>query len=645
MKVNNIHSLRLIDLKGSLFLSLFFLFSGAMLGGGEWSADKISASIKEGASIVTRLQIESLEVLGKTKSIYKMRHVYTVLDKDKDDGAVSIYYGEFFKLSDISLTIYDASGDKVKTYKKNDFIDHKLFDGSTLQDDIRYLTFPIQRAEYPYTVEINYERLISCNFLIPDFYVQSYDEAIERKEISIKFPKDLQIKMKSYNIDKEDVITEAQTSDNTETFSWVFKDKKAIKFETNSPPSSEVLPLIKCVAEKFVMGKVEGSMDSWESFSSFLFQLNQDRFTPTEEIKTVVAGLIEGAESEFDKIDRIYAYLKANMRYVNVSLGVGGWQSFPAEYVHKNKFGDCKALSYYMKTLLSVAGIESYTAATYRGEKREVRLDENFPENVFNHMILYIPGQDLFLECTSRNYPTGYVGSDNDQRKCLIVKPNGGMLKEVKNRGEISDFSFDDIEIDITDEFPKVKYRMEKSGNHQEDWRYIIDNYSQNEKEKYFLSFLDLPPSKIENLDIKYDKENAIAIANAEFDLLKFGNITGNRFFVNVNAINRLVIENEKEKKERKENFYLNFRGAYKAKVTVHLPSGYQVEHGMLDQKVESPFGAYEVKTTLDENVLTYTRTFNGKEGLFQANQYEDYNNFIKAFNKIENSRLVLVKP
>ncbi len=645
MKVDNINSLRLFDLKGPMVLLLFFLYSGAMLGGGEWSANKISESLKEGASIVTRLQTESLEVLSKTKSIYKMRHVYTVLDKEKDDGAVSIFYGAFFKLSDISLTIYDATGEKVKTYKKSDFTDQKLFDGSTLQDDTRYLTLPIQRAEYPYTIEIIYERQISCNFLIPDFYVQSYDEAIERKEINIIFPKDLQIKMKSYNISQEDVIAEAQTSENTEKFSWVFKDKKAVKFETNSPPSSEVLPLIKCVAEKFVMGKVEGSMDSWESFSSFMYELNQDRFTPTEEIKTVVADLIEGAENEFDKIDRIYSYLKANMRYVNVSLGIGGWQSFPAEYVHKNKFGDCKALSYYMKTLLSVAGIESYTAATYRGEKREVRLDENFTENAFNHMILYIPGHDLFLECTSRNYPTGYVGSDNDQRKCLIVKPSGGMLIEVKSRGEISDFSFDEIDIDVTDEFPKVRYSMQKSGIHQEEWRYIIDNYSQNDKEKYFLSFLDLPPSKIDNLDIQYNKENPIATARAEFDLLKFGNVTGNRFFVNVNAINRLVIENEKEKKERKENFYLNFRGAYKAKVTVHLPEGYQVEHGMLDQKVESPFGAYEVKTTLDQNVLTYTRTFNGKEGLFQASQYEEYNNFIKAFNKIENSRVVLVKP
>jgi hypothetical protein len=47
-------------------------------------------------------------------------------------------------------------------------------------------------------------------------------------------------------------------------------------------------------------------------------------------------------------------------RYVNVSIGIGGWQPMIPEDVRRKGYGDCKGLTNYMKTLLDAAGIKSY---------------------------------------------------------------------------------------------------------------------------------------------------------------------------------------------------------------------------------------------------------------------------------------------
>src|SRR5690606_27634424 len=125
-----------------------------------------------------------------------------------------------------------------------------------------------------------------------------------------------------------------------------------------------------------------------------------------------VEKLIAGVTDEKEKISILYKYLQQNTRYISIQLGVGGWQPFDAAYVAKNGYGDCKALTNYMQSLLKTAGIPSYYTVVYAGSSgyAQNRFVEDLPSNQFNHVILCVPGMKdtTWLECTSQQSPPGY---------------------------------------------------------------------------------------------------------------------------------------------------------------------------------------------------------------------------------------------
>lgn len=94
-----------------------------------------------------------------------------------------------------------------------------------------------------------------------------------------------------------------------------------------------------------------------------------------------------GCKNNKEKLNRLYSYLQQNMRYVSIQLGIGGWKPMNVQQVHDFKYGDCKALSNYMKHVLNVAGIPSKYVIINAGVAENLD-DTTLVRNSFNHAIL-----------------------------------------------------------------------------------------------------------------------------------------------------------------------------------------------------------------------------------------------------------------
>ncbi|MBK7636854.1 MAG: transglutaminase domain-containing protein [Saprospiraceae bacterium] len=139
------------------------------------------------------------------------------------------------------------------------------------------------------------------------------------------------------------------------------------------------------------------------------------------------------AKNNKEKLNRLYSYLQQNMRYVSIQLGIGGWKPMNVQQVHDFKYGDCKALSNYMKHVLNVAGIPSKYVIINAGVA-ENHDDTTLVRNSFNHAILAaFPDNDtVFLECTSSKTAAGYLGSFTGNRHALMIDGENSKIIKTK---------------------------------------------------------------------------------------------------------------------------------------------------------------------------------------------------------------------
>jgi hypothetical protein len=123
----------------------------------------------------------------------------------------------------------------------------------------------------------------------------------------------------------------------------------------------------------------------------------KEQETIDPEIQALADDITKGIEDKRKQAQAIDHWVKKNIRYVLVYLGSGGITPNPPMTVLKNKYGDCKDHVALMGALLKAKGIASEQALINIGAIYRV---PELPSPSFNHVILYLPGLDLYTDPT-----------------------------------------------------------------------------------------------------------------------------------------------------------------------------------------------------------------------------------------------------
>ena len=362
-----------------------------------------------------------------SKGVLTAKRSITIQINNKDErslGEISIPHGDEDHFKVLYAEIMDRHGKVVRKLKKKDILTRSRFSSGTFHQDDMVSEFNLFWDEYPYKIKYAYENQVG-NFI----YLAYWSPAIYknktplRSTLELVLPQDLKVMIKN---SAEASFTE-KIEEGRRLLKWELEEIELSEIENYSPSLIELSPYVIVASENFYFG-VNGSLSSWSGFGDWFLELNENviELPDTEKIK--VDSLTNDLSDNRTIISKLYHYLQDHTTYINVSIDLGGLKSFPASYVCENKYGDCKALTTYMKGLLNHAGIESNYVLIDAGE--DGWIDQDMPGPQFNHIILGVPaGQDtIWLENTSSTSPFDYVGTSIHNRKALWLEKNESRL-------------------------------------------------------------------------------------------------------------------------------------------------------------------------------------------------------------------------
>jgi hypothetical protein len=605
----------------------------------------IPEALKKDVHIVMREEQMVFTIHSKSRATYHVYQAITIFNANgKRYAQETIGYDKLSKVTSLKAAAYDAEGSLIKRLKSSEVYDQSAYDGFSLYSDNRLKAIDLSQSTYPYTVEMEYDIEFKYLFFIPSFYVLTGENySVQHSVCKFVFPKELAPRHRAYNIDVKPV---AAPVDGMESLTWTFENVMPIKLDPMGPDLKYVLPHINAAPTQFEYEGYAGTMDTWDKFGQWISSLNQGRNVLPDATKQTIRALTAQAKTDEEKIKILYEYMQSKTRYVSIQLGIGGFQPFEASVVDQTGYGDCKALSNYMVSILKEIGIPANYVLIRAGDDASP-MDAEFPSAQFNHAIVSVPnkGDTLWLECTSQTNPFGYMGSFTGDRKALVITDKGAKVVSTKRYPADKNIQSRtaDVYVEATGD-AKAKVNTSYQGlQYENSYLHTAVNLQYDDQRKWVQNHTAIPSFDVNSFSLVNHKDK-MPSAEVVLDLTlgRFASVNGKRIFLTPNLMNRSTFVAEKVE-TRKLPVVLETGFMDVDTIRYHLPDGVYPEFLPDPVKITSRFGEYESSCVLGQHGLLYVRRLKQVKGQFPAESYKEFSDFYKSVNRADHVKIVLL--
>lgn len=570
-------------------------------------------------------------------------HVRTTVHDENGASA-----GVFSEMTDSfrSLTSFSAAVDvrgKVVKGKMSDVKRTQLMSSSFVDDAVSCIYVP--EAPYPYTVEYDYtieyrSGVSSFPLFVP---IPDYDIPVKLASYVISVPEGRDIIYKSSS---EPMRSSAKGKD---IYAWSFVDIPAVKQEHMMPGLLEVVPYVRACPAEFSWAGTKGSQRTWADLGRWNASLFPSDDIP-QNVRDEIASITSVCSNDESRLRKVYDYLRDKTRYVSIQLGIGGYAPMSPASVSRNGYGDCKALSYYMKTLLAEIGIKSryVTLKTGYDDLRE----DYAAIGQMDHAMLCVPLErdTVWVECTNPALPLGYRHSDIAGHNVLIVDEEGEsrMVKvpsyedslkvrrttvnlRLNQDGSALASCVYDVALSDAEPFVDIRNWDEKSrvSRLTNGFRASVESFRLLGVEDNFDGWSG-DRGYVPRTVVRYEVSSKL-----------YSKVMGNRLFVPVPVFSREMPVN---RAERIHDLVIRETVTVIDEVVVSLPSGYGIESMPKFPSLSSRFLDVSTSVSEGDGTLTFRIESRLKAGRFPREAYDEYRTLVRNFNKLYESTLVLVK-
>ena len=639
-------------MKKILFACLWCFIVSAALGQEKpfsYAATDIPDSLIKDVNAVIRVDENSLDIQSPSRYNLKVRKVVTVLNSEaKNHFSHSFHIDKFNKIDYIEISLYNKLGLLLKKYSKKDFTIQSAYDGVSLVTDDKVMHLATLIPEYPCTVEVNYQTTASSYIELPDRQIGTPAHAIQLFRYTVKVPSDLDIRHRSVNLELKPSV---EMEGKTKIYSWTAKDTRVEKRETNGYETGDVSPFIEIAPNWFEYDGYKGEFKGWKEFGKWCYDLFDDKKPFTEQRTAEIKNMAANRPDVYGKVDTLYKYLQKTMRYVSIQLGIGGYKPFAVKFVDEKKYGDCKALTNYMRYMLAAVGISSHPALINAGHNK-FPADPGFPADPFNHVILCVPnGADtIWLECTSNSSSyinqTGFLGSFTENKNALLLTENGGILVKTPSSKPENNKMVVYTDVFVEDEGSgKIKSTIYSTGDVSHLFQFLKQQDPDRQKETIIKSLEYKQPDIFGSVSVVDSANGYLTSLEAVYDKL-YEFKAGDKYFFpqTLQKINQEVLENT-----QRQTPYI-FEAPYQKRdtTTFYLPENIKIDKLPENKNINDEFLSYQRNASFDneKKILQITTSLTLKQNIIPAKSYSRLAELFFTINKLEASKLVMtVEP
>ncbi len=410
-------------------------------------------------------------------------------------------------------------------------------------------------------------------------------------------------------------------------------------------PDYEIAPAVYFSPEEFIYDGVAGSMKDWEAYARWQWKLLDRSSDVPAELKTLVADLTRNATNDEEKIRILYDYLGETTRYVSIQIGIGGFQPMSIDEVYKTGYGDCKALSNFLRIMLAQCGIESHYAEIGVG-RRSIPRDFVSPA-MSNHAILMVPlaSDTLWVECTNPELPLGYRHDGIAGQNALVYKNGTAEVVTVPGYADSLNLSERDALVTLNEEGGARAHVTTFNRLHRYDSWSSFDKIKVEERLNAIRSGVNVALAVISNPSYSA-KKSRVPASTTEYDLEApiFGSRTGDRLFVNAMSF-RKPFTARFGRSARRGDICVR-EGYHEVDTTeIILPEGaFDIETLPPPVSLDNNYGSYSMICRPADNGIEIERRFLIRSGTYGKEKLDEFRLFLETVSKYDNAKIVLKK-
>lgn len=363
----------------------------------EASLRQVSSATKDTAAIALHDEAV-LSVASNGRMTKTVRQAFRVVTRDGRSvaGAAIPYDSATQKITDFKAWLVRPGGEG-KTYNIREAVDAALAK-EAVYSEMRQLVFSAYNDAYE-------DCVFACEYTMDDrglfarerwFFQAGIPVALSR--LTFKIPKDWSVTAKTANHPEIEPVVNSATG----THTWELRDLPAVKPEPLCPSYPRVVPYVNVdvVPPAGMKNPPLMTFRDWTAVSVYTTNLYIKPCTPDATVEAKARELLATAgPGLWDRINALARHAQA-INYVAIDTNVGrggGMTPRAASDVLKTGYGVCRDKVALLCALLKAAGIESYPAVAYSGDRYQITGEWPAPGQ-FNHVINAIKIDDPSIQ-------------------------------------------------------------------------------------------------------------------------------------------------------------------------------------------------------------------------------------------------------